>query len=408
LGVRLSTILIQGARQLVTLRGPKAPRCGPCADELHPITDGAVLIRDGVVAEVGPTRRLENLAQSREALVIEAAGRVVMPGFIDSHTHLAFPGPSGEEEEAARLVRASTGQRIEAKARAYVEAMARHGTTTVEAKTGCSDESAESKLLRVLASLRGDPLDLFPTFLCRFPEREPGAVADHIIEDLLPKVHKRKVAIFADLACTADGRALPHYERYLSAARDLGFACKVHADHAEPGPAVSLALAYAATSIDHLEHVSEADIRRLGAAGMVTTLTPSASFRDRGANAPARSLIDAGAAVAIATDFNPQHSPALNMQTAIALACLHMGMTIGEAITAATINGAHALGCAAVTGSIEPGKRADIVILNVADYRDLRYNLGTNAVHLTIKSGKVIYQEADVGIRADREVRLSY
>src|SRR5215475_5564989 len=149
--VRLSNILIQGARQLVTLRGPKEPRCGPSLNELHPISDGAVLIRDGIVAEVGTTRRLENLAQSRDALVIEAAGRVVMPGFVDSHTHLAFPGPSGDTEEAARLVRASTGQRIEGRARAYLDAMARHGTTTVETKTGCAlDEGVELKLLRVL------------------------------------------------------------------------------------------------------------------------------------------------------------------------------------------------------------------------------------------------------------------
>jgi imidazolonepropionase len=393
----------------VTLRGPKEPRRGPALNELNSISDGAVLIRDGLVAEVGPTRRLENLAQARDAMIIEAAGRVVMPGFVDSHTHLAFPGPVGDEEEATRLVRASTGQRIESRARAYLEAMARHGTTSVEVKTGCwSDESAESKLLRVLAALRDDPLDLTPTFLCRLRQEQVSAGAGRVIDELLPKIQKRKSAMFVDLAGDADALLLPFYDRYLRAARQLGFGCKIHADGAATAWAVALALEHRVASIDHLEHATGDDARMLGDAGMIATLVPGAGFREPGKNAPARALIDAGAAVAIATDFNPQHSPTLNMQTAIALACLHMGLTIGEAISAATINGAHALGRASRTGSIEPGKLADIVVLNVSDYHDLRHNLGTNMVHLTIKSGKVIYQEADVAPRPDREVRLSY
>lgn len=391
------------------MRGPKEPRRGADLDEVHPIADGAVLIRDGVIVEVGPSRRLENLAQARAAVTIEAAGRVVMPGFVDSHTHLAFPAAALDEEDAVRLVRSSTGQRIEAKTRTYLQAMARHGTTTVEVKTGCGpDESAEAKLLRVLSALHGDPLDLVTSYLCRLPESDAGPVLEWMTDELLPKIQKRKQASFADVACEGTPAHLPLYQRYLEVARSLGFPCKVHADGADPAPAIDLALRFGATSIDHLEHIAPDDARRIGERGVIAALMPGGSFSEGGRNAPARALIDAGAPIAIATNFNPHHSPALNMQTAISLSCLNLGMTIAEALTAATINGAHAVGAADRVGSLEPGKMADLVMLNVSDYRDLRSNLGMNAVRLTMKSGKVIYEEGDVAPRPDNEVRLSY
>ena len=376
-------------------------------NELNPIHDGAVLIRDGVIVEVGPTRRLENLAQAREAIPIEAAGRVVMPGFVDSHTHLAFPATASDDDHAARLVRSSTGHRLEARVRTYLDAMARHGTTTVEVKTACGpDEGAESKMLRVLSALRADPLDLVASFLCRLPDEDASTALTWIVEELLPKIQKRKSARFADLVCDGDAGLAPLYDLYFRAALSFGFRCKIHADSTDPSAAVSLALRHGVTSIDHLEHATGEHCRRLGEAGMAVTLLPSALFREGATHAPARALIDAGVAVAIASDFNPHHSPTLNMQTVIALSCLYLGMGIGEAITAATINGAHALGCADRTGSIEPGKLADLVVLNLSDYHDLRSNLGTNVVHLTIKKGKVIYQEAEVAPRPDRNVRM--
>ncbi len=159
--------------------------------------------------------------------------------------------------------------------------------------------------------------------------------------------------------------------------------------------------------IDHLEHASAADARRIGQAGLLATLLPIASLPLGEPPAPARSLIDAGAAVALGTDFDPHHSPTLSMQTAIALACIRLGMTIEEAISAATINAAHAVGSAGRIGSIEPGKLADIVVLNLADYHDLRNCLGTNVVHLTIKSGKVIYEEGEVASRPMPSERLT-
>lgn len=388
------------------MRGPKGPRRGPALSELGIIPDGALLIRDGVLLEVGPTRRIENLALSRDAVEINAAGRVVMPGFVDSHTHLAFPllGGSGDDEDAARAVRANTGQRLEAKARAYLEAMARHGTTTAEVKTGCGpDESAESKLLRVLSVFKQDPVEVIPSFLFRLPHRDTEDSSFHeaaawVLCDLLPKIWKRGVAQFADVAWDSDPERHQYFERYLQVAHGLGFPCKIHADQLEPLPAMAMALNHIVVSIDHLEHATDEEAAMLGPAGVMSTLLPCASFFDD-RHAPARALVDSGVAIALATNFNPYHTPTLNMQTAVSLACLRMGLTVAEAISAATINGAHALSCANRLGSLEPGKSADLLLLNVPDYRHLAHTLGTNVVHLTMKRGEIIYREGAVAPR---------
>ncbi|HXB73998.1 MAG TPA: amidohydrolase family protein [Candidatus Acidoferrales bacterium] len=386
------------------MRGPKGPRRGLALDELSIIPDGALLVRDGVVLEVGPTRRVENLALARDAVEINAAGRVVMPGFVDSHTHLAFPllgSGSGDHDAAARAVRANTGQRLEAKVRAYLEAMARHGTTTVEIKTGCGpDESAESKMLRVLSVFKQDPVEVIPSFLFRLPHRSSGdasyhEAADWVLGDLLPKIWRRGVAQFADVAWDSDPECYQYFDRYLEVARGLGFPLKMHADHLEPQRALAMAVDHAVVSIDHLEYATEEEAAILGPEGVIATLLPCASFRDD-RDAPARGLVNAGAAIALATNFNPHHTPTLNMQTAVALACLRMRLTVAEALSAATINGAHALGCADRVGSLEPGKSADLLMLNVADYRDMAHTFGTNVVHMTMKRGEVIYWEGAV------------
>ena len=385
------------------MRGPKVPRRGPALDDLSIITDGALLIRDGVLLEVGTSRRVENLALASDAKEINAAGRVVMPGFVDSHTHLAFPllsSRNGDRTDAARLVRANTGQLLAAKARAYLDAMARHGTTTVEVKTGCGpDECAENKMLRVLSVFKHDPVEVVPSFLFHLPDHHNGSfheAADWVMGDLLPKIRQRRAAHFADVVWDSDPERHRHFDRFLKVARDLGFPRKIHADHLQPQFAMASAVDHQVVSIDHLEHATEAEAAILGTAGTIATLLPCASFRN-GRHAPARALIDAGAAIALATNFNPHHTPTLNMQMAVALACLHMGLTVAEAISAATINGAHALGCANRVGSLEPGKSADVLILNVSDYRDLAHTFGTNVVHQTMKRGEVIYKEGVVG-----------
>lgn len=383
------------------------PRLGTGLNDLGIITDGAVLIRNGVIVEVGSSRRVENLASARHAVEINAAGRVVMPGFIDSHTHLAFP-PAGvsaaNQETAARAVRAATGQRLELRTRAYLEAMARHGTTTVEIKTGCGpDDACEAKLLRLLAAVRRDPLEVIASYLFRLPPAIEGGALLGAVEwaanDLLPKIRRRRSIDFADLAWNADPVMLPSFERFLAAAHKLGFACRIHADGPSPDSAVELALRHGVSGVDHLEYATEAHARQLARAGIVTTLLPGGAFHNDGKIPPARALIDAGAAIALGTNFNPTHSPMLNMQTSIALACWRLRMTLEEAISAATINSAYALRCADRTGSLELGKSADLVILNAPDYRDLSTCIGTNLVHLTMKRGKFIYKEGEVAPR---------
>jgi imidazolonepropionase len=236
---------------LLTLRGARAPRRGAELNELGIICDGAVLVRDGILQEIGPTRRLENLAEARRAVEVNAAGRVVLPGFIDGHTHLPFPLPGMPVEDvegAARVVRANSGKRLVARVRVYLEAMARHGTTTVEAKTGCGpDESAELKLLRILSTLQREPLDVIPTYLFRLPAaRLGGEAADReatewAVGDLLPKIQRRRWARFIDVACDAEPDRQPLFSCFLDRARELGFGCRIHAGRLASRAAIGLA-----------------------------------------------------------------------------------------------------------------------------------------------------------------------
>jgi imidazolonepropionase len=278
--------------------------------------------------------------------------------------------------------------------------MTRHGTTTVEAKTGCGlDLGAETKLLRMLYSLRKESLDLIPSFLFRLPGDGNGGSwhdTEWMVAEMLPRIRRRGVAHFADLVWDGDPALLPCFDLYLETARQLGFGRKIHADGPNPAAAIALGALHHVVSIDHLGHAAEDDVRQLAEAGIMATLLPSACFDGDGREAPARALIDAGVALALGSNFNPHHTPALNMQTVVALACGRLGMTIEEAISAATVNAAHALGCAGRVGSLEPGKCADLLVLNAGHYRDLQHSLGTNLVHLTMKRGKFIYKEGEV------------
>ena len=385
-------------------------------NDLGIISDGAILIRDGFVQQVGTTRRLENLSSCRDAVEINAAGRVVMPGFVDSHTHLVFPRADADEDhstDGARAVRAATGARLSARARANLEAMVRHGTTTVEVKTGCGpDEAAETKLLRVLEDLRTEPIDLVSTFLFHLPgddlDGSHNAAGEWVLTDLLPKIRRRRLASFADLAWDSDPLAHGRFSRYLQHARNLGFGCRIHADQTSVADAIHMALEHLVVAIDHLEHATAEDAARLAEGPTIATLLPNAAFHRGIPFAPARALIDAGAAIALASNFNPRHTPGLSMQTVMALACRHMNLTPAEALIAATLNGAHALGRADRVGSLEPGKSADLLILNAGDYREMANHFGDNLVHLTMKRGSVIYQEGPVAQLPDEQLRLSW
>ncbi len=350
--------------------------------DLGIIQDGGVLVRDGEICEVGTMRRLENLNAARGAREIDAKGKVVMPGFVDCHTHLIFPMPHSSEDrgQAARALVQVTAQRLAARGRIWLRSMARHGTTTLEAKTGCGPNvSAELKVLRVLGLLNRGALDIVPTFLWR-----PDPPEDGDFGGLLATIHRRRLARFADFESGGDGM-----ERLLQQARDLRFPLKIQADGQPCDRAVEMAVRFGATSIDHLEYATSEHARALSATPAIAILLPCASFRS-GHYAPARALLEAGVPLALGTNFNPAHTPSLNMQTAISLACLQLQMTPEEALTAATVNAAYALNAGLRAGSLEVNKLADIVILDTGDYRDLGSHLGTNLVHATIKRGEIV------------------
>lgn len=407
------TTLVRGARQLLTLRGDSGPRRGAALRELGIVPNGAVLIKDGVIVDSGPARRIEKLPGARRAREIDAAGRVVMPGFVDSHTHLVFgrprlvdyemrlAGASYAEIAAAgggilssvAAVRSMSAARLEAQARSSLAAMALHGTTTLEAKSGYAlDEAGELKTLRLLAKLDGDPLDIVPTYLGAHiapPEYrgKPDAYIDWMTTEMMPQIRRRKLARFVDIYCDDGAFTLEQSRRYLEHARRLGLGLKIHAEQFARTGAARLAVELDAASADHLEQASEEDIRALAQSNTIATLLPGSVFHlGLHAYAPARALIEAGAAVALATDFNPGTSPTYSMQMVVSLACTEMRMSPAEAIAAATINGAHALGCADRIGSLEPGKQADMLLLKVSDYRELPYYFGSNNVHITIKT----------------------
>jgi len=408
------TTLVRGARQLLTLRGGAGPRRGDALRDLGIVPNGAVLIKDGTIVDAGPERRIAKLPEARRAREIDAAGRVVMPGFVDSHTHLVFgrprlmdyemrlAGASYAEIAAAgggilssvEAVRSMPAARLEAQARACLLAMARHGTTTLEAKSGYGlDEAGEIKTLRVLAKLDGDPLDIVPTYLGAHvapPECGGGigAYVDWMSAEVMPTIRRRKLARFADVYCDAGAFPLGETRRYLEHARRLGFGLKIHAEQFTRTGAARLAVEMEAASADHLEQADEEDIRALAQSNTVATLLPGSVFHlGLHTYPPARALIEAGAAVALATDFNPGTSPTYSMQMVLSLACSQMRMSPAEAIAAATINGAHALRLADRAGSLEPGKPADLLVLAVSDYRELPYYFGSNNVQATMKRG---------------------
>jgi imidazolonepropionase len=402
------TILVRGARQLLTLRGPAGPRRGPELGELGIVLDGSVLIRQGKILQAGPSRRVENLAVARNAREINAAGRVVIPGFVDGAARLWIPqtgsNPAASAADDAESWRGwkkigdLPAPRLEARARDVLAGMARHGTTTVSAATSpASIHSSELKMLRVLAILNGKPLDVIPAyggakFLPPGLEGIETAYIEALCTDFLPVISRRKLARFAAVNCELFAPAAAR--RYLDCARKLGFRLSVR--RGTSAYAVPLALEMDAALIV-LDGITQGEISELAKSRTMAQLTPASAFQRRPERYVfARPLIESGVAVALASGFGIQGSPTYNMQMVISLACSEMKMSPAEAISAATINAAHATGCNAQCGSLEPGKRADMLFLNVEDYRDPVYRFGINHVHMVLKNGAVVYQEGEV------------
>jgi imidazolonepropionase len=417
------TYLLRGARQLLTLRGPGEPRRGTLLNELSIIPDGAILVRDGRIEEIGPTRRVENLRAARSAIEIDVTGRVVMPAFVDSGVNLVYAhsatdrnaarmqsglpetarGQRDEILDAVRALRLISARRLGMRAAAQLSAMARHGTGLVGVVSGFGlDYTCELKSLRVAKSLDGVPLDLTSSYFGgnTIPEDfqgSPDAYVDGVAIPLFDVILRRRLARIAAVRCSPSAFDTRLARNYLSAARQVGMAVSVHSLQFEHDESVGLALEHDAVAMMHLEHMSPSDVEALARSNTVAILTPAASFHMGLTRfAPARELIDRGAFVALATAFNPDSCPSFSMPFVISLACRYLVMTAAEAITASTINAAYAQGKGDRTGSLEAGKQADLLILNARDYRELPQQAGVNLVHTVMKKGRILYQQSNV------------
>jgi len=415
--------LVTGCSQLLTLRGP-APRRGKALGELGIIRDGALLVRDGRIFSIGPRQRIERLKESRRAKKLDLGGRVVLPGFVDSHTHLVFAESRAVEYEkriagatyeqiarsgggilsSVRKLRSASAERLKAAAHARLLEFAAHGTTTLEAKSGYGlDLSSEMKTLEILSELRREqPLSIVSTFLGAHvvsPEyRGRGDdYADLVARIWIPYVARTGLAQYCDVFCERGAFTVAQAGRILSAGLVCGLTPRIHAEQLTRTGGARLAVKLRAASADHLERVNRSDIKALAASDVACTLLPGCDLHLGSARrAPARDLIAAGAIVALATDFNPGTSPTPSMPMILSLACTQLRMTPAEAIAAATINGAYALGRADRIGSLEVGKFADLAAFDVADYREIPYYFGVNHCSLVMKRGRIIHQREDV------------
>jgi len=413
-------MLIHSASQLLTLAG--GPQRGHDLGRLEIIPDGAVLIQNEKIVAVGSSAELRAAYPNEPA--IDAAGQVVMPGFVDPHTHAIWAGDRSAEFElrlqgksymeimaagggilsTVRAVRSASFEKLLNETRPRLWSMFNHGTTTAEVKTGYGlRTAAELRMLQALLALEAEgPLELTITFLGAHaiaPEFKdhPDDYTDLICETMLPvlrewwPIHAPYHPLpFVDVFCETGAFDLEQSRRILETARNLDFPLKIHADEFDNLGGARLAAELGAVSADHLVVTSKEDIVALAQSDTVAVGLPCTPFGlVHTQYTPAQEILEAGGLLAIATDVNPGTAWCESMQFAIALACRHMRLTPAQAIAAATINAAAAIGRAADLGSIEPGKQADLLILSVPDYRHLGYRFGTNLVQTVIKKGHV-------------------
>lgn len=409
----MSTLVVKNAT-VTTPLGRNALK-GVAMARLHTLENAAVVAEDGIISYVGPQSEMPKV--SGDVNEIDAAGRALLPGFVDSHTHLIFGGFRPDEFEwrlkgdsymsimergggIQSTVNATRGESVDAlaaKASWFIDRMAEMGVTTVEAKSGYGlSLESEVKMLEVIKRLADSPetkARVVATFMGAhaIPTEFKGRTAeyvDHIIAEMLPKV--KDMAVFCDIFTEKNVFELDDSRRLLEAAREYGFKLKMHADEIVSLGGAELAVELGAVSADHLLHVSDAGVRALAGGTTVATLLPLTAFALREPYAPARRLIDGGAAVALATDLNPGSCFSGSIPLTIALACIYMNMSIEETITALTLNGAAALDMADTIGSVEAGKSADMIILDYDNYRMLPYYIGMNCVNTVIRKGKIV------------------
>jgi imidazolonepropionase len=408
----VKSLAVLHASQLVTLAGPQQPRAGSDMSDLAIIRDGGMLITDGKIDIVGSSDRIEKNASSAE--IIDAGGRVVLPGFVDAHTHLVFAGnrlddferrARGETYEqiakagggiwsTVEKTRAASGDELFAQARKRTEWFLRCGTTTVEAKSGYGlTVEDELKILRVMSRLNEEtPLEIVPTFLGAHAvprEMDADEYIELVIDEMLPRIATEKLAEFCDVFCERGYFDVKQSRRILTAARELGLRLRIHADQLTSSGGAKLAAELEATTADHLEKTDEQGIAALKSAGVQPVLLPGSVYALGLSDYPrAREMIEAGLTVVLATDFNPGSSPTPSMPMILSVACTQMKMSPAEATTAATINAAYSLSRGSKIGSLERGKLANFSIFDCEDYREIAYWFGIPRTHSVYVRGK--------------------
>jgi len=408
----MTSVAILHASQLVTLVGPKRPRVRSELSDLGIIQDGGMLIREGKIEIVGSSEEVAKNA--RDVEIIDAGGRVVLPGFVDAHTHLVFAGNRLDDfERRARgetygqiakagggiwstveKTRAASGEDLFDQAQTHAEWFLRCGTTTIEAKSGYGlTVEDELKILRVMRRLNEEkPLEIVPTFLGAHAvprELDANEYIDLVLDEMLPRIAKEKLAEFCDVFCECGYFTIDQSRRILRAARKLGLGLRIHADQLSNSGAAQLAAELNATTADHLEKTDEQGIVAMKSAGVQPVLLPGSVYALGSTAYPrAREMLDAGLAVVLATDFNPGSSPTPSMPMILSIACTQMKMSPAEAITASTINAAYSLNRGGKIGSLERGKLANFSIFDCEDYRELAYWFGIPQTHSVYVKGE--------------------
>ncbi len=416
-------LLIHSAAQLVTCASPGGPKRGAAMADVGLIPGGAIAMSEGEIVAVGSTADLRADYTARETL--DATGLVVCPGLVDPHTHAVYAGDRVNEFElrirgasymeimqagggiasTMQAVRAASVAQLAAESRPRLEAMLALGTTTVEIKTGYGlDTASELKMLQAIAALADShPLDIVPTFLGAHvvpPEFKgrPDAYTDLVITEMLPAAAEwyhhspfTHSPFFCDVFCEANVFNREQARRVLSAGLALGLPPKIHADEFANLGGVFLAVELGAVSADHLDVTPPAEVEALAQSNTIGVVLPAVNFNLGSAHfANARAMIDAGVALALATDLNPGSAPCPSMPLVMAMACRYQRLSPAEAFNASTLNAAYALGLGHRLGSLEVGKQADVLLVNAPDYRHLAYQFGGNLVQRVIKRGRFV------------------
>ena len=416
----MSSLAVLHASQVVTLSGPKRPRIGAEMSELAIISDGGMLIRGGKIESVGPSAEIEKNVGDEE--IVDAGGRVMMPGFVDAHTHLVFSGnrlddferrARGETYEqiakagggiwsTVEKTRAASELDLLTQAKTHANWLLSCGTTTVEAKSGYGlTVEGELKLLRVIRQLKKEVrLEIVPTFLGAHAvprELSPDEYLGVVVTEMLPRVTAEKLAEFCDVFCERGYFDIDQSRKVLSAAKELGLKLRGHVDQLTNSGGAKLMAEMGATTADHLEQTDEQGIAALKKANVQPVLLPGSVYALGSSRYPrAREMIEAGLAIVLATDFNPGSSPTPSMPMVLSLACTQMKMSPAEAITASTVNAAYSVNRDDKIGSLEPGKLANFVILDCEDYRELAYWFGVSQTHAVYIKGECVSKSGGV------------